>query len=147
MMLPGSMAVYKSAHQAIGFMLRYQERKRSPRTPILDPNVLHGRPSGEDHDADALTVLILFCRFNGSRRALTKLYIHRARFKEIKNRHDRRVISHANRRFLKALCCRGLLIYQGDDKEPHRFCKRLKDGRCHRFEAPEKKGLQVVQNS
>ena len=124
---------YKSGHQAVGYMIRYLEKRRSPRCAILDPNVLRGKVAGEDYDADALTVLILFCRFDGKRNSLTKLYIHRVRFREIKNNRDRSVASHANRRFLKQLCCRGLLAFQGGRNEPHRSCRAFQAGECYRF--------------
>lgn len=129
--------MYKSARQAVGYMLRFMERRRCPRSPIVDPNMLKGETPGEDYGADALTVLVLFCRFDGSRRALTKLYLRRVRFREIKSRRDRDIVARANRRFLEALCCRGLIEYQGDDHEPHRSCRLLKAGTCPRFD-PEK---------
>lgn len=126
-------AMYKSAQQAVGCMQRYQERKRSVKSVCMDPNVLFGKDT-DDPDADALTVLILFSRYDGKRRSLSKLYIRRVRWKEIKNRRDRQIASRANMRFLMALCCRGLLEYQGDHREPHRSCRMLRSGRCHRFD-------------
>ena len=115
-------------------MLRYMERRCSARSPIIDPNILRGKDSGEDYGADALTVLILFSRYDGSRRALVRLYIRGVRFRDIKNKREYRIISNANRRFLAALCCRGLLAYQGDESEPHRNCRMLKAGTCPRFD-------------
>jgi hypothetical protein len=109
------------------------EKRRSARTAILDPNILRGKDSGVDYDADALTVLILFCRYDGSRSALVRLYIRGVRFREVKSRRERQIMSNANRRFLKALCHRGLLMYQGDESEPHRSCRILRAGYCERY--------------
>ena len=124
--------MYRSARQAVGYMLRFMEKRRSVKSVTMDPNVLWGRNT-DDPDADALTVLILFYRFDGYRRALTKLYLRHVRFREIKSRRDRDIVSRANRRFLQALCCRGLLEYQGNQNEPHRNCRMLLAGSCHRF--------------
>jgi hypothetical protein len=125
--------MYKSAHQAVGCMLRYLERKRAVKSACMDPNVLFGADT-DDPDADALTVLILFSRYDGSRRALTRLYIRRVRFREIKSRRDRQIASRAQMRFLRALCHRGLIEFQGDAHEPHRSCRMLASGRCPRFD-------------
>jgi hypothetical protein len=125
--------MYKSAHQAVGCMLRYQERKRSVKSVCMDPNVLFGIDT-DDPDADALTVLMLFDRFDGRRRSLTRLYIRRVRWKEIKSRYERGIVSRAQMRFLSALCCRELIEYQGDNREPHRSCRMLKKGRCPRWD-------------
>jgi len=121
-------------------MIRYMEKRGSPRCPILDPSVLRGNAAGEDFDADALTVLVLFCRFNGKRRSLTKLYLERVRIKNIKNYHARGVASNANRQFLTQLCCRGMLVFQGDRHEPHRSCRAFQAGQCSMYSpSPEEK--------
>lgn len=134
--------MYDSPHQAVGYMVRYLEKRRSARTAIMDPNVLKGVDSGKDYDADALTVLILFCRFDGPRRSLTKLYILRVRKKEIKNRRDHGVMSRANQRFIAELCCRGLLVFQGDRREPHRSCMMFQAGRCAKYSGLPPDGKQ-----
>lgn len=118
-------------------MLRYMEKRRAARTAVMDPNILRGKDVNVDHDADALTVLVLFSRYDGPRHALVRLYIRGVRFRDIKRGRERRLMSNANRRFLVALCCRGLLVYQGDNSEPHRSCHILKAGMCKRFNKEE----------
>jgi len=111
-------------------MLRYQERRRSPRNVRF--HRIGGR-SGNDPDADALTVLVLFSRHD-RRRLLTRIIIRRERFKEIKGERDRKYAFRTFASFARALCCRGLIEFQGERKEPQRSCRMYKNGECPLFE-------------
>jgi len=91
-----------------------------------------GASAGEDPDADALTVAVLFCRLN-HRRALTRLLILRHSLRDVPSRIERRRLSKARRRFAEELCCRGLLEFQGEKKDPVKNCRKYSGGSCHRF--------------
>lgn len=92
-----------------------------------------GASSGEDPDADALTVLILFHRHN-RKRWLTRLLVQRERLKEIRADRDRRFAINTLNCFARALCCRGMLEFQGEKKEPHRSCRMFRHGKCPLYE-------------
>ena len=117
--------MYRSIHQAVGIMIRYQERRRSPRSMM--PGI--GASSGEDPDADALMVLILFDRHN-RKNILKRLLVHRESLKDIRSDRDRAYAYNTLNRFARALCCRGLLEFQGSKKEPHRSCRLFRHGKC-----------------
>jgi len=121
--------MYRSIHQAVGVMIRYQERRRSPRSMI--PGI--GASSGEDPDADALMVLILFCRHN-KKNMLTRLLVNRETFKDIRGERDKALAYKTLNRFARALCCRGMLEFQGKKKEPHRSCRTYRQGKCALYE-------------
>lgn len=88
-----------------------------------------GASSGEDPDADALTVLILFSRHN-KKKLLTRLLVDRESIKEIRGERDKAMAYRVLHRFACALCCRGLLEFQGEKKEPHRSCRLYQRGKC-----------------
>jgi len=91
-----------------------------------------GASAGEDPDADAMMVLVLFFRLDG-RRALTRLIINRESLREVPSKMERKRLAQARRRFSEELCCRGLLEYQGENREPIKSCRKLNEGTCHRF--------------
>lgn len=123
--------VYRSIHHAVAAMRRYQERRGSPRGIRFEAV---GASAGMDPDADALTVLVVFCRVNG-RRALSRLLIERVKMRDVRSREERRRLRHARERFARELCCRGLLEWQGERKAPHDKCRKLRAGTCPRFSA------------
>jgi len=88
-----------------------------------------GASSGEDPDADALMVLILFERHN-RRKMLTRILVEREPLKEIKGERDRKFAHNTLNIFARALCCRGMLEFQGEKKEPHRSCRMFHRGKC-----------------
>ena len=111
-------------------MLRYQERRRSPHGVRY---IRIGASSGEDPDADSLTVLLLFHRHD-RRRLLSRILIRRERAKDIKGERDRKYAYRTVAAFARALCCRGLIEFQGSGKEPQRSCWTFRNGRCPRFD-------------
>ena len=127
-------------------MVRWWERNRSPASAPWPDHIPKGaasynkwryihiraakpgrRPLLED-DKDPETVFVLFVRFD-DRRALTRLFIKRTRLRDIKSTERKRVKQYRDR-FIKELCCRGLLVDppKGFGKNAKRECSECPRG-------------------
>lgn len=122
-------------------MRRYWVRSRSPRSAPWPDNI-PGQASAADRwryvyvravrpvvalnndERDALTVLILFCRYNAHRR-LTRLFIERQHINDFHGIERRRILA-ARDNFIRELCHRGLLAY------PRKHCRENIQGGCPR---------------
>lgn len=131
--------MYETVWHAIGAMVRWREIRGGSRG-LYVPDEPHGATAGEDPGADALTVEILFARYD-RRGALTRLYFKRHTLDDFGGR-ERRLARKARNHFIRELCHRGLLAFQGDDKSPQKWCPGYVHGECPRFQRQDWAGKE-----
>jgi hypothetical protein len=126
--------VYETVGHAVSAMLRWRERRRAAKAQgaMFDPP---GR-TGEDADALALTVDLLFARYD-RRRYLTRLFIERKQISDFPGRERHRARK-ARNHFVRELCHRGMLEFQGESKDPQKSCPAYVHGQCPRFPRPDR---------